>query len=88
VIIAVRKRRLEIPVIAVTANVTWEFLWGFVFRQNMGSGLQWVYRGSVARSRSRQSTYRVAAPSPELVIDLTREDLAESPSVGIRPPPA
>jgi hypothetical protein len=46
VIIAVRKRRLEIPVIAVTANVTWEFLWGFVFRQNMGPGLQWVYRGA------------------------------------------
>jgi hypothetical protein len=46
VIIAVRKRRLEIPVIAVTANVTWEFLWGFVFGQNMGPGLQWVYRGA------------------------------------------
>jgi hypothetical protein len=215
VVIAVRQRRLEIPVIAVTANVTWEFLWGFVFRQNMGPGLQWVYRGAcildllillaVFRLGRRQSLapiyaryfnvvvvallagwiafywsfhsshydlplgsmsayldnilmsglyiwfvmtradprdlsftvawskglgtamvsvfvfmeypdnafiktlavmvgildfvylvslavrlrqYRVAAPSPELVIDLTREDLAESPSVGIRPPPA
>jgi len=46
VIIALRKRRLEIPLIAVTANVTWEFLWGLVFHQNMGPGLQWVYRGA------------------------------------------
>ena len=46
VVIAVRQRRLEIPLIAVTANVTWEFLWGFVFHQNMGPGLQWVYRGA------------------------------------------
>lgn len=43
---AQRRRELEIPVIAATANVTWEFIWGFVFDVDMGWGLQWVYRGA------------------------------------------
>jgi ribose/xylose/arabinose/galactoside ABC-type transport system permease subunit len=46
VIIAFRHQRLEIPIIAATSNVTWEFLWGFVFTQDMGPGLQFVYRGA------------------------------------------
>jgi hypothetical protein len=45
-IIAVRQRRLEIPVLAATGNVTWEFVWGFVFHQDMGWLLQWIYRGA------------------------------------------
>lgn len=46
VIIALRHKVLEIPMVAATSNVTWEFLWGFVFKQDMGPGLQFIYRGA------------------------------------------
>jgi hypothetical protein len=45
-VIAWRRRRLEIPVLAATGNVTWEFVWGFLFHVDMGWGLQWIYRGA------------------------------------------
>jgi hypothetical protein len=44
--IAVKQKRLEIPVLAATGNVTWEFVWGFLFHVDMGWGLQWIYRGA------------------------------------------
>jgi len=46
VLIAFRERRLEIPMLAATSNVVWEFMWGFVFDQDMGPGLQFIYRGA------------------------------------------
>jgi hypothetical protein len=46
VMIAFKDRRLEIPMLAATSNVVWEFMWGFVFTQDMGPGLQFVYRGA------------------------------------------
>lgn len=40
-----RHRFVEIPALAVCGNVTWEFLWGFVWQVEMlGSTLQWFYR--------------------------------------------
>lgn len=40
-----RHRFVEIPAFAVCGNVTWEFLWGFVWQVEMlGSTLQWFYR--------------------------------------------
>jgi hypothetical protein len=40
-----RHRFVEIPFFAVCGNVTWEFLWGFVFEVEMlGETLQWFYR--------------------------------------------
>lgn len=40
-----RVRYVEIPFLAVCGNVTWEFLWGFVWKVEMlGSTLQWFYR--------------------------------------------
>ncbi|HZN14559.1 MAG TPA: hypothetical protein VFB78_09855 [Acidimicrobiales bacterium] len=45
-VIAVKQKRLEIPVLAATGNVTWEFVWGFLFHVDMGWGLQWIYRGA------------------------------------------
>jgi hypothetical protein len=46
--IAIRHRRLEIPALAATGNITWEFLWGFVYGGDldMGWGLQAVYIGA------------------------------------------
>jgi len=46
--IALRQRRLEIPVLAATGNISWEFLWGFVYGGDlpMGWGLQAVYIGA------------------------------------------
>ncbi|MFC0875353.1 hypothetical protein ACE01N_02100 [Saccharicrinis sp. FJH2] len=35
---------IEIPLIAVTANFAWEFLWSFVFMTNMGLLYVWGYR--------------------------------------------
>jgi hypothetical protein len=35
---------IDIPLIAVTANVAWEFLWSFVFITDMGSLYMWGYR--------------------------------------------
>ena len=48
IVIAVRHRRLEIPVLAATGNISWEFLWGFVYGGDldMGWGLQAVYIGA------------------------------------------
>jgi hypothetical protein len=43
---AVKRKQLEIPVVAAVGNVTWEFLWGFFFHVDMGWGLQWIYRGA------------------------------------------
>jgi hypothetical protein len=40
-----RQRFVEIPFFAVCGNVTWEFLWGFVWKVEMlGETLQWFYR--------------------------------------------
>jgi len=40
-----RQRFVEIPAIAVCGNVTWEFLWGFVWKVEMlDDTLQWFYR--------------------------------------------
>jgi hypothetical protein len=40
-----RHRFVEIPAFAVCGNVTWEFLWGFVWTvEMMGDTLQWFYR--------------------------------------------
>lgn len=40
-----KHRFVEIPVLAVCGNVTWEFLWGFVWHvEMMGQTLQWFYR--------------------------------------------
>ena len=46
VLINIRKHRfVEIPAMAVCGNVTWEFLWGFVWHvEMMGQTLQWFYR--------------------------------------------
>lgn len=35
---------IDIPLVAVTANVAWEFLWSFVFITDMGSLYVWGYR--------------------------------------------
>ena len=41
-----KHRYVEIPFFAVCGNVTWEFLWGFVWKvEMMGETLQWFYRG-------------------------------------------
>jgi hypothetical protein len=44
IVIAWRERRLEIPAIAAVGNITWEFIWGFVYKVDMGWGLQLVYQ--------------------------------------------
>jgi hypothetical protein len=44
--IGLRQRRLEIPVIAATGNIAWEFVWGWFFHVDMGYGLQNIYRGA------------------------------------------
>src|SRR6516165_12611508 len=33
-----------IPVLAVCANIAWEFLWSFKFYTNMGALFEWGYR--------------------------------------------
>jgi len=40
----VRKRFVEIPATAVTANIAWEFVWGVVHRTDLGSLFAWGYR--------------------------------------------
>ncbi len=35
---------IEIPMIAISANFAWEFLWSWVFRTDMGSLYVWGYR--------------------------------------------
>jgi hypothetical protein len=45
VIHAIKKSAfIEIPLIAVTANFAWEFLWSFVFITDMGQLYVWGYR--------------------------------------------
>lgn len=44
--IAWREKRLEIPAIAAIGNITWEFMWGFLYRVDMGWGLQLVYQAA------------------------------------------
>ncbi len=45
VIKTIRKSRfIEIPLVAVTANFAWEFLWSFVFTTDMGLLYVWGYR--------------------------------------------
>lgn len=46
VIARLRQGYLEIPAIAACGNITWEFLWGYVYQQNMGWGLQIIYMGA------------------------------------------
>ena len=46
VIKRLRQGYLEIPAIAACGNITWEFLWGYVYEQNMGWGLQLIYMGA------------------------------------------
>ncbi len=45
VIKAIRTHQfIEIPIVAVTANFAWEFLWSFVFMTDMGLLYVWGYR--------------------------------------------
>lgn len=45
VIRAIRKEQfVEIPIVAVLANFSWEFLWSFVFTTDMGELYVWGYR--------------------------------------------
>ncbi|MSP93423.1 MAG: hypothetical protein EXR79_16790 [Myxococcales bacterium] len=45
VLVAVRRAQfVEIPSVAVMANVAWEFDWGFVLQTDMGMLFQWGYR--------------------------------------------
>ncbi len=39
-----RNRFLEIPAGAVVANVAWEFVWGFLFPNELGRFFSWGYR--------------------------------------------
>ena len=38
------KRYIEIPIMAVCANICWEFIWSFLFETNMGALYVWGYR--------------------------------------------
>ncbi|MFT7652244.1 MAG: hypothetical protein ACI9ON_000376 [Limisphaerales bacterium] len=40
-----RDRFVEVPIIAVCGNITWEFLWGFYFENDMGRLLTLFYIG-------------------------------------------
>jgi hypothetical protein len=44
--IGLHENRLEIPIIAVLGNATWEFMWGFLFRVDMGWLLQLIYQAA------------------------------------------
>ncbi len=46
VIARLRNGYLEIPAIAACGNITWEFLWGWIYPQDMGWGLQLIYMGA------------------------------------------
>ncbi len=35
---------IEIPIMAVCANISWEFIWSFLFETNMGALYVWGYR--------------------------------------------
>jgi hypothetical protein len=43
---AIKRRQLEMPVVAAIGNITWELLWGFFYKQNMGWGLDIIYKGA------------------------------------------
>jgi hypothetical protein len=43
---AIKRRQLEMPVVAAVGNITWELLWGFAYKQNMGWGLAIIYKGA------------------------------------------
>jgi hypothetical protein len=43
---AIKRRQLEMPVVAAVGNITWELLWGFAYKQNMGWGLDIIYKGA------------------------------------------
>lgn len=38
------KQFVDIPLMSVCANISWEFLWSWVFETDMGSLYQWGYR--------------------------------------------
>src|SRR4030095_593212 len=40
----IKNKFVGIPVLAVCANISWEFLWSFVFYTNMGALFEWGYR--------------------------------------------
>jgi hypothetical protein len=42
----VKRKQLEMPVVAAVGNITWELLWGFFYRVDMGWGLQGIYMGA------------------------------------------
>jgi hypothetical protein len=45
VLYGVRKHRfVEIPAVAVVSNVAWEFVWGIVFKTDLGELFVWGYR--------------------------------------------
>jgi hypothetical protein len=45
VLMKIRKYRyVEIPANAVVANIAWEFVWGFLYRTDMGRLFVWGYR--------------------------------------------
>src|SRR5690242_13186413 len=46
VVRCIRRKELEMPVVAVIGNLTWELLWGFFYRVDMGWGLQGIYMGA------------------------------------------
>ena len=41
---AVKLQYIEIPIMAVCANISWEFIWSFLFKTNMGELYVWGYR--------------------------------------------
>lgn len=43
---SIKRRQLEMPVVAAVGNITWELLWGFAYHQNMGWGLDIIYKGA------------------------------------------
>ncbi|MBL4715397.1 MAG: hypothetical protein JKX95_02090 [Bacteroidia bacterium] len=40
----IKHQFVEVPVVAICANFSWEFLWSFVFQTNMGELYVWGYR--------------------------------------------
>ena len=40
----IKNKFVGIPVLAVCSNISWEFLWSFVFYTNMGALFEWGYR--------------------------------------------
>lgn len=39
----IKKKTVDIPVLAICGNVAWEFYWGLIYKTNMGPLLQWSY---------------------------------------------